>query len=134
MKYLLDTNILIYMLKKPTPALIKRFKSVASPAILIPAIVRSELEYGFCKSGDYERSRFKFEPFLRLFATQPFTERAAKEYGRIAADLQKTNQLIGNMDMLIAATAKAEGMTLVTHNTKEFERIPGLLIEDWVEG
>lgn len=134
MKYLLDTNILIHMLKKPTSALINKFKSTPSPSILIPIMVLSELEYRFSKSKDYAGTKAKFEPFLRLFATQPFTERAAKEYGRIATDLQKKNQLIGNMDMLIAATAKAEGMTLVTHNTKEFEHIPGLLIEDWVEG
>lgn len=131
MIYMLDTNIIIYALNGKYPNIISHFKSVPSSSICVASIVVSEIEYGARKSNDYEKTILPYQNFLSTFVEIPFSHSAALEYGRIRAELEKSGLLIGANDMLIAATAIAEGACLVTHNTKEFSRISGLRIEDW---
>ena len=89
------------------------------------------MSYGSTKSQVPERSRAKQDDFLRHFESLPFDDDAAEEYGSIRAYLEKRGTPIGGHDMLIAAIARAKGLIVLTHNTNEFSRIPGLNVEDW---
>lgn len=131
MKYVLDTNIIIYALNGRYPAILPHFQQVPSMAIVIPSVVLAEIEYGARKSRDYEKTVALYRRFMHPFEHVPFTDRAAECYGSIRAELESKGQIIGANDLLIAATAMAENGILVTHNTREFSRIPGLVIEDW---
>ena len=133
MKYLLDTNIIIYALKGQFPALPRHFANTASQSILIPAVVMAEIEYGARKSYDYEKTIAKYRRFTDVFKKIPFSEKAALFYGQIRRDLEKQGLSIGPNDLMIAATAMAEDGILITKNTREFLRIPDLRIQDWTE-
>lgn len=100
-------------------------------SIVIPSIVLAEIEYGARKSIDYGKTIALYNEFTKVFEAEDFSSKAAVEYGNIRASLEKKRQVIGANDMLIAATVLAAGGTLVTHNTKEFNRVESLLIEDW---
>jgi tRNA(fMet)-specific endonuclease VapC len=100
--------------------------------LFISAITLSELEFGIENSGQKEKSRIALMEFLTIIDIKRFDENAAKEYGIIRKDLKDKNCLIGPMDMLIGAHAKSENMILVTNNTREFVRINGLKVENWV--
>jgi tRNA(fMet)-specific endonuclease VapC len=131
MKYYLDTNIIIYALNGKYPAVRTHFEQVPSMSIVLPSVVLAEIEYGARKSRDYETTIRLYRKFTSCFEAQPFHREAACFYGRIRADLEAKGQIIGANDLLIAATAMAENGILVTHNTREFSRIPGLVLEDW---
>ena len=131
MIYFLDTNIIIYSVKNQYPALREHFESVPATSVCVPSVVCAEIEYGARKSHDYSKTMRVYRPFLNAFTEAPFSEKAVQEYGIIRAELEKAGTPIGGNDMLIAAIAKAAGGTLVTHNTGEFSRISGLLLEDW---
>lgn len=131
MKYVLDTNIIIYALNGKYPAILPHFQQTPVMAIVIPSIVLAEIEYGARKSRDYEKTIAMYRKFVHPFEHMTFTDRAAECYGRIRAGLEAKGQIIGANDLLIAATAMAENSILVTHNTREFSRVPGLVIEDW---
>ena len=131
MRYLLDTNIVIYALKGTFPALPQHFRSVAAQCIAVPSVVLAKIEYGAQKSHDYAKTIEQYRRFLDAFEPAPFSSRAAICYGRVRAALERQGTTIGANDLLIAATALAEGATLVTHNTREFERVEGLMLEDW---
>ncbi len=90
--------------------------------------------YGSSKSREPEQSRAKQDDFLRQFDSLPFDDDAAEEYGSIRAYLEKQGQPIGKHDMLIAAIARAQGLIVASHNTRGFDRIPGLNVEDWEVG
>ena len=115
------------------PKLVARIKREPSGNIVICSIVIGELFYGAERSGAaYRGNNFLLVEQLRLrFASVPFNDSAAEEYGKLRAHLTNLGQLIGPNDLLIAAIALANGLTLVTHNTSEFSRVPGLLWEDW---
>ena len=131
MTYLLDTNIVIYALKGTYPALQDRFKGVAAQSIAVPAVVLAEIEYGARKSRDYAETIRAYRAFTDVFEAVPFSRAAAGHYGRVRAELERKGTTIGANDLLIAATALAEDAVLVTHNTREFERVEGLRLEDW---
>ncbi len=131
MKYLLDTNTISYILKNTYPSIKNHMIKVRPDNIYVPIIAYAELEYRARNSGKYDEIMQKNNKLLNAFKVAYFTESAAREYGTIRYDLKNTGTLIGPNDLLIAAIAKAENMTLVTHNTKEFQRVPGLMIEDW---
>lgn len=130
MKYMLDTNICIFIMKEDTIVLDK-LKTVNFSDICISAISLSELEYGVFKSQQYERNRKILDSFIKYFSIMPYSKEAATEYGKIRAELEKIGKPIGAMDMLIAAHALTENLTLITNNKKEFVRINHLKIEDW---
>ena len=133
MRYYLDTNILIYLIKNRFPEMTKRFMQKNPKDIYVSSVVLGELEFGAQKSHDYETTITRYKDLLKSFTIVSFSAEASICYGAIRYQLEKTGTPIGMNDYLIAATAMAGGGTLVTHNTKEFERIQGLRVEDWTE-
>lgn len=131
MKYLLDTNICIYLIKNKPKKLLVRIQKTPLSDIAVSSITIAEMEYGIAKSTKPTESRIALMKFLLPFETIGFTEEAASYYGSIRCDLQKKGTPIGNMDMLIASIALAHGLTLITNNVKEFSRIDKLKVEDW---
>ena len=118
------------MRNKPAQVL-QRLEREISNGVYISSITVAELEYGVRKSSFAEKNMQALLRFLLPFIILPFDASAASEYGIVRSYLQKRGEIIGPMDMLIAAHAKAENMTIVTNNTGEFSRVPDLKIEDW---
>ena len=131
MKYMLDTNACIYLIKQKPPNVIRHFTSHAVGDIGISSITLAELRYGVSKSRQIEKNQQALDEFILALEIADFDEKAAHEYGAIRADLEKAGKPIGSMDMLIGAHAYAVGAILVTNNTKEFKRINHLKIVDW---
>ena len=132
MKYLLDTNICIYAQKR-NPAILSHMKEAWQEGIAISAITLAELEYGVQHSAAPERNAIALAKFLSIVEILPFDSSAAIEYGEICSSLRKNGTPIRTMDMLIAAHGRSEKLTVVTHNTREFERVDGLQLADWYE-
>lgn len=132
MRVLLDTNICIYMIKNKPPEVRKHFERFVPGDIAISSITVAELQYGVEKSAAREKNSLALEAFLLPLEIAPFDTESALVYGKIRAELEKKGKPIGSMDMLIAAQAIAQDFTLITHNLKEFERVPGLRCETWV--
>lgn len=131
--YLLDTNICIYAIKGTYKTLTDHLLSVSPDDILISAITLSELEYGVGKSNWGERTRQTINTFLASFDVLPFADKEAVIFGALRANLEKEGTPIGLLDAMIGAQALANDLIVVTHNTKEFKRIPGLTVEDWTK-
>lgn len=131
MKYMLDTNICIYVIKHKPNVVIKKFLSHDPEEMCISAITYAELMHGVEKSTAVERNRIAMSLFLSPITILQFDEQAAEAYGRISAELEKKGTPIGPMDTLIAGHARSRGLILVTNNTKEFNRVAGLTVEDW---
>ena len=131
MRYMLDTNICIFIIKEKHQSVLEHLQENRGE-LAISAITLAELEHGVAASAFPERNALALMRFLVIAKCLPFSHHAAAEYGKVRADLQKRGKPIGAMDMLIAAHAKSEGLTLVTNNTREFERVEGLPLEDWV--
>lgn len=131
MKYLLDTDICIYIINSRPPHVLARFRQERIGEIGVSSITAAELAYGVEKSGS-EKNRLALEKFLAPLEILAFDEDAFRHYGRLRADLERRGQPIGAMDMLIAAHALALGCTLVSNNTREYERVQGLHLENWV--
>lgn len=132
MKYMLDTNICIFIIKRRPEHVLHKFMEQEPGNITISAITYAELLHGVEKSQAKERNRIALTMFLAEIPVIPFDDLVAQEYGIIIADLQKKGTQIGPMDTLIAAHAKSLNMILVTNNTREFARVDGLALEDWV--
>lgn len=133
MKYMLDTNICIYAIKNKPEIVIKKFLEHVPDEMCISAITYAELMHGVEKSQAVEKNRLAMSLFLSPITVLEFDSYAAEEYGRIREELEKKGTSIGPMDMLIAGHAKSEGLTLVTNNVREFERVEGLIVEDWAQ-
>lgn len=133
MTYMLDTNICIYAMKRKPVQVLTRLKEALHSGICISSITLAELEYGIKHSSNPEKNAQALIRFLIPFRILPFDAAAAAEYGKIRAHLQSQGTPIGPLDMLIAGHARSEGLILVTNNAKEFERVPGLTIENWAE-
>ncbi|MCI5208283.1 MAG: type II toxin-antitoxin system VapC family toxin [Candidatus Electrothrix sp. ATG2] len=131
MNFLLDTDICIYLINKRPPSVISRFKQYRPGDIGISVITVSELEYGVAKSVRQKENQQRLDAFLAPFDLLSYTAEAVRTYGTIRADLEKRGKVIGPLDMLIAAQALTEELTLVTKNEREFKRIPGIRIENW---
>ena len=132
MRVLLDTNICIYMIKNRPPEVRKHFEQFVPGDIAISSITVAELHYGVEKSTSREKNALALEAFLLPLELALFDAESALVYGKIRAALERQGAPIGGMDMLIAAQAIAQGFTLVTHNLKEFNRVPSLKYETWV--
>lgn len=130
MKYLLDTNTLIYFFKG-IGNIKSRLLSLPPNEIAVPAIVVYELEFGIAKSSSPRKRISQLKDFTELVNIVPFGSADAKAAAQIRAKLEKKGNPIGPYDVLIAACAKANNLILVTHNIKEFKRIEGLRLEDW---
>jgi tRNA(fMet)-specific endonuclease VapC len=133
MKYLLDTNICIYIIKKKPEAVIKKFTKLRPGSIAISSITLSELYYGVVKSSRLNENMIALQEFISPMIVLDITDQDALFYGKIRADLEKKGKPIGAMDLLIAAIAKSRELVLVTNNLKEFSRIADLKVENWAE-
>ena len=134
MSYLLDTNSFVHHLRRGPKSNVTVKLSAAPPgSIYLCSIVVAELIYGAYHSGpSHQAANLAMVANLQSqFVSLTFDDRAAEEYGKLRAYLSRIGQLIGPNDLLIASIALANGHTLVTHNTVEFSRVPGLPIEDW---
>ena len=133
LKYLLDTNIVFYVIKRRPIEVMGIFNENAG-RMAMSAITLSELFHGAEKSARVAQNLAVVEEFASLLEVLPYTARAAVHYGTIRSALEKAGHTIGVNDLHIAAHARSEGLTLVTNHVGEFERVPGLLIENWVAG
>ena len=132
--YLLDTNIISYLIKNLDYSLIDIFeKKAQKDDIGVSVITVAELVYGAKKKGS-KKLEIAIDTFLQPLEKVTFDENSAFVYGEIRASLEKQGELIGAYDMLIAAQAKQKGVVLVTNNVREFKKVQGLQIENWVKG
>lgn len=133
MKYMLDTNICIYAIKHKPDVVIKRFLQHDPEEMCVSAVTYAELMHGVEKSMAVEKNHIAMSLFLSPITILEFHASAAEEYGKIRAELERKGTPIGPMDMLIAGHARSEGLILVTNNTREFQRVEGLIVEDWTQ-
>ena len=129
---LLDTNICIHIINARPPAVLQRFRDYRMGEIGLCSVVAAELAYGVAKSGS-TRNRQALEMFLAPLVILPFDEAALWVYGDLRAELERRGTPIGSLDTMIAAHAISQHSTLVTNNTREFARVPGLALENWVQ-
>lgn len=130
--YLLDTNICIYAMKNAYPALTDKLFHIPPSEISISSITVGELEYGCSRSKWGERSRNVMNMFLAAYTVLPFDRNDAALFGQLRAILASFGTPIGPYDVQIAAQGLSRDLTVVTHNTSEFARVPKLRLEDWV--
>lgn len=133
MAYLLDTNTVVALLKGH-PNVIMRVRQTGTDELYLCATVEAELWFGVCKSSRPEENRRRLLTLLAWLPSLPFAGEATRRFGEIRAKLASQGTPIGPYDLQIAAIALAQELTLVTNNTREFARVPGLLLEDWQEG
>ena len=132
MTIMLDTNICIYIMKKKPETVLNQLKKYEKGEICISAITLAELEYGVSKSSSPSKNQLALTIFLSGISVLPFDEKASVEYGNIRAELEKQGKPIVANDLLIVAHARSLNFTLITNNTKEFNRANGLKVENWV--
>jgi tRNA(fMet)-specific endonuclease VapC len=129
---LLDTNICIYIINARPAAVLQRFRQYRMGDIGLCSVVAAELAYGVAKSGSL-RNRQALEMFLAPLTVLPFDEAALWVYGDLRAELERQGTPIGALDTMIAAHALSQQSPLVTNNTAEFARVPGLQLDNWVQ-
>jgi len=133
MKYLLDTNICIYLIKKKPLSVVARFNENSVGDIGVSSITVAELSYGVQKSQRQTQNQEAILQFLSPLVIAEFDTNAAFSYGQIRAELERQGTPIGSLDTLIAGHAASMNVTLVTNNIREFSRVHGLIVENWVE-
>ena len=133
MKYLLDTNICVFVIRQKSPLVLQRLRQHQAGDVGISTVSLAELRYGANKSNDPHRNNAALDAFLVPLEIVEFNAAAADEYGQIRSDLERRGQSIGPLDNLIAAHARSLSVTLVTNNVREFSRVTGLILEDWSE-
>jgi len=131
-KYMLDTNICIYIIKRKPVHVIEHLQRIPISDVGLSSITLSELEYGVEKSQHKVQNKIALAQFVTPLQIAPYDDLAAKHYGEIRFYLEKKGQAIGALDLLIAAHALSLNSSLVTNNEKEFSRVPGLKIENWI--
>jgi len=129
--FLLDTNVCIRILNGSSPPVAARLQAANPAEVRLSAVVKAELLYGARKSTRIDDNLRLLRRFFIPFVSLPFDDRCAEEAGLIRLDLERSGRPIGPNDLLIAASARAHDLVLVTHNRREFGRIPGLRVEDW---
>ncbi len=132
-KYLMDTNICIYIMNKRPIEIIHKFKKFDAGEIGVSTITVSELQYGVAKSKNRGLNQQRVEEFLSPLEIIPYDEAAANIYGDIRHKVEKYGKTIGPLDMLIAAHAISRNLTLITNNEKEFKRVTNLKVENWIK-
>ena len=130
MKYVLDTNICVYALKR-RDAVVDRLQKHSPDDLAVSIITVAELWFGARKSKRPESNRRSIDAFLKPFEVLPFDRAAAEAYAELRLGLERAGRPIGERDLQIASIAVARRLTVVTHNLSEFARIPGLKVEDW---
>ena len=132
MLYLLDTNTCIYFLNRSSERIISQFKKYSPSEIMLSSITVAELFYGAEKSKARKKNWAVVEDFVSNFGIVPFDEKSCQKYAKIRVSLEKSGVPIGPMDLLIASISLANSFILVTNNIKEFTRIKGLKLVNWV--
>jgi tRNA(fMet)-specific endonuclease VapC len=132
MRYLLDTNICIYIIKRPPPELYARFRKLKVGDVGVSAITYCELQFGVARSSRPEENQLALTEFLSPLEVLDFPAASAVQFGRIRARLRNAGTPIGGYDLLIAVHALHEGLILVTNNTREFRRVPDLKVKNWL--
>ncbi|MFM8886100.1 MAG: type II toxin-antitoxin system VapC family toxin [Chthoniobacterales bacterium] len=133
MRYLLDTNTCIYLIKRSPEQVMRRFKRLRVGDVGVSAITICELQFGVSNSSQPERNQRALTEFLGPLEALDFPAAAAAVYGEIRAHLQRSGKPIGSYDLLLAAHALHEDLTLVTNNMREFRRVPDLRAENWID-
>ncbi len=133
MIYMLDTNMCIYIIKQRPLKVLETLKKLDTRDVCVSAVTLAELAYGVAKSQQKGKNSIALTSFLAPLEILPFSDKAAVKSGEIRATLEKEGQVIGPYDLLIAAHALSENLILVTNNTGEFGRIPGLALQNWIE-
>jgi tRNA(fMet)-specific endonuclease VapC len=133
MKYMLDTNICIYIIKQKPQNVIRRFREAKISEIGVSSITLSELEYGVMKSTKPEQNRMALAQFMAPIEIPAYDDAAAQHYGEIRDYLGRQGTPIGSLDMLIAAHALSLNAVLITNNEREFKKVSNLKIENWTK-
>lgn len=133
MRYMLDTDICITLIRQKSPQLLNKVKSHPPDVLGISVVTLAELQYGVAKGKSQERAQEALIKFLAPFEVAEFSSEAAMVYGAIRADLESRGEIIGPYDLQIAAHAKALGVIMVTGNVREFSRVNGLVVENWLD-
>lgn len=133
MRYLLDTNICIYIAKQKPREALERFQQVAPSEVGMSIVTHAELIYGAWKSQHREANVHRIQELERLIPVLPLDQNISQHYGQIRAELERKGAPIGAYDLLIAAHALATGLILVTSKVREFRRVPTLKIEKWAQ-
>lgn len=133
MLYLLDTNICIYLIKRRSDTLLNRMRVFRTGEIGVSVVTVAELQYGVSKSENKERNQAALEAFLLPLDIAEFTVGETVIYGQIRSELEKQGRPVGPLDTMIATHALSLDVPLVTNNTREFERVKGLRVEDWTK-
>jgi tRNA(fMet)-specific endonuclease VapC len=130
-RYLLDTNICIYIRQRKPEEVLRRFRRLRPGEAALSVITYGELQYGAAKSAQRIAALERLRELTQLLPALPLPETAAETYGAIRAELESNGEMIGNNDLWIAAHALASRLTLVTNNEKEFRHVRGLKIQNW---
>lgn len=133
MRYLFDTNTCIVLIRKKSPLVLQRLTQQAITDVLLSTLTVAELQFGVQKSADVIKNQQALDQFLLPFTLLDYDYEATQEYGKIRAYLEAQGTPIGSIDMLLASQALARNLIMVTNNTKEFSRVPGLQLEDWTK-
>jgi len=131
-RYLLDTNICIYIAKHNPATVRARFEQLSADVLAMSVITLGELQHGAEKSQARSKALAALQQLQRVIQVEPLTEAVGQHYGQIRSALERKGQPIGNNDLWIAAHARAEGWVLVTNNEREFNRVDDLAVENWV--
>ncbi|HEY4356349.1 MAG TPA: type II toxin-antitoxin system VapC family toxin [Acidobacteriaceae bacterium] len=129
--FMLDTDISSYIMKRSNDAVLQRLRRVPVSDVCISVITKCELMYGVQISPRRQQDQLALDLYLRQLVVLEYPDDAAVQYGEVRASLKSAGTMIGANDLFIAAHARALGLTLVTNNTREFSRVPGLQIENW---
>lgn len=133
MKYMLDTNICIALIRQKPQSVIQHVVACTPGDIALSSITVAELAHGAYKSNQTQKNLQALEQLTLPLEVVDFDQRASIAYGQIRAMLEEQGNIIGSMDLLIGAHALSLGLILITNNTREFERIPNLKLEDWLK-
>jgi len=131
LRYMLDTDICSYVMKRSHETLLQRLQKVPVSDVCVSVITNSELLYGVEVSPRRQQNQAALTAFLNYVEVLDFPDNASSHYAQIRAQLKRSGKIIGANDLFIAAHARSLGLTLVTHNTQEFRRVHRLAIEDW---
>ena len=133
-RYMLDTDTCSYIMKRSNDAVLKRLSDLPVSDVCVSVITKSELLFGVEVSPRRRQDEAALSAFLTYVEVLDFPDEAAQHYAHIRADLKRHGTMIGANDLFVAAHARSLGLTLVTNNTREFGRVPRLMIENWAEG
>lgn len=133
MRFMLDTDTCVFLIRKSPASVLKKLTSLKPGDVGVSVVTLAELEYGVAKSSKQNVNAEALSEFCVPLEIAGFGEKAARSYGEVRAALERAGTPIGSMDMMIGSHALSLGVTLVTHNTREFSRIEGLKLADWVK-